>query len=168
MPTLKELSLALGLLGSDPFSTGEIDGWEGYVWRVRGAEACQTKVDGFCHILQDRWDWKRPQFYEVSFKADAHNNVIVSRITLRNEDVGDDDQVCLVVNYLGGEGKEVGVFYANWRSLPGRTYTREAQIKPGHSIGQIRTVAVGSKQCDVVSKKDAANYQRLRTLLHQR
>ena len=54
MPTLKELSLALGLLGSDPFSTGEIDGWEGYVWRGRGAAACKTTVAVFCHILQDR------------------------------------------------------------------------------------------------------------------
>lgn len=168
MPTLKELSLVLGLLGSDPFPTGDIDGWQGYVWRVREAAKCQSFDDGFCLLVQDRWDWKRPQFYDFSFKVESAANIIVSRITIRNEDLDDDDQVCLVASYMDIRGEEVGTLFLNWRALPGRAYTREARIKPLRTINQIKTIAVGSKQCDVVAKKDVANYQRLRSRLGQR
>jgi hypothetical protein len=168
MPTLKELSVAIGLLTSDHAAVPEQDGWKNYVWRVQPAHQCLAVENGYCEIVQDRWDWKRPQYYSFAFRADPDTNEIASRITLRNEDPDDDDQVCFVASFLNAAGKEIGVFYANWRAMPGRTYTREAPIWLGTKVSDIATVAVGSKQCDVKATADAQNFYRIRLEHNQR
>ena len=168
MPTLKQLSIALGLLTSDHSPVPDQDGWVNYVWRVHAAQQCLDVEDGFCEVVQDKWDWKRPQYYSFSFRSDPKTNSVTSRITLRNEDPEDDDQVCVVASFLNAAGQEVGIFYANWRALPGRSYTREAPIWLSSDVSKIATVAVGTKQCDVKAKPDAQNFYRIRLALNQR
>lgn len=168
MPTLKQLSIALGLLTSDHAAVPNEDGWENYVWRIRAAQECLVVKDGFCELVEDKWDWKRPQYYTFSFRSDPQTNSVTSRITLRNEDPEDDDQVCVVASFLDASGEEVGIFYANWRALPGRSYSREAPIWLSSDVRDIATVAVGTKQCDVKAKPDAQNFYRIRLELKQR
>jgi hypothetical protein len=167
MTTLKELSIALGLLTSDHSPTELVDGWVNYVWRVKQLEHCLAQQE-FCRIVSDRWDWKRPQFYDAEFKADLSSNTITTRISLRNEDADDGDQVCIVVSYLDATDELVAIFFANWRSLPTRSYTREVPIRPSKPIKDITSVMVGSKQCDVRAIEDTRNFQRIRHILRQR
>lgn len=168
MPTLKELSLALGLLTSDPNPTALVDGWVDYVWRVRDVQHCVLDEGGWCRIVSDRWDWKRPEFYDAVFRLDLAANTITTRVTLRNEDTGDADQVCIVVSYMDANDEMIGIFYSNWQSLPGRNYTREAPITPFRSLADVAKVAIGSKQCDVHATADARNFYRIRQQLKQR
>ncbi len=168
MPTLKQLSIAIGLLTSDHAAVPEQDGWKNYVWRVQPAQQCLTVENGYCDVVQDRWDWKRPQYYSFAFRSNPADNSVMSRITLRNEDPDDDDQVCFVASFLDAQGQEIGIFFANWRALPGRTYTREAPIWLSTDVRKIATVAVGSKQCDVKAMADAANFYRIRLAHNQR
>ncbi|MBB3392720.1 hypothetical protein FHT82_005509 [Rhizobium sp. BK275] len=168
MPTLKQLSIALGLLTSDHSPVPNEDGWQNYVWRVHAAQECLDVEDGYCVLVQDKWDWKRPQYYSFSFRLDPKTNSVTSRITLRNEDTEDDDQVCVVASFLNAAGQEVGIFFANWRALPGRSYSREAPIWLTTDVKEIATVAVGTKQCDVRATADAENFYRIRMELKQR
>ncbi|MDC9837286.1 hypothetical protein [Rhizobium binxianense] len=168
MPTLKQLSIALGLLTSDHSPVPNEDGWQNYVWRVQATQECIAIEGGYCVLVQDKWDWKRPQYYSFSFRSDPKTNSVTSRVTLRNEDTEDDDQVCVVASFLNAAGQEVGVFFANWRALPGRSYSREAPIWLTTDVSEITTVAVGTKQCDVKATADAQNFYRIRLELKQR
>ncbi|TNM65300.1 hypothetical protein [Aliirhizobium smilacinae] len=168
MPTLKELSIAIGLLTSDQNPVANADGWTDYVWRVRESDKCLSVADGFCTLVKDSWDWKRPQYYEFAFKADEASNTIMSRITLRNEDIADDDQVCVVASFLDASGIERGVLFVNWRSLHGRTYSRSAPIQLATPTRDIVTVAVGTKQCQLKALADSQNFYRKRAELKQR
>ncbi len=62
----------------------------------------------------------------------------------------------------------MGIFFVNWRALPGRSYTREAPIWLPTDVRNIVTVAVGTKQCDVKAMADAENFYRIRLELKQR
>lgn len=105
MPTLKELSIALGLLTSEHSAAVDVDGWQGYVWRVRDIEHCTSLNDEPCKLLEDRWDWKRPQTYQFSLQVDTENNTVVSRIGLMNDDSSDRDNVCIVAAFLDKRGR---------------------------------------------------------------
>ncbi|WP_165225676.1 hypothetical protein [Affinirhizobium pseudoryzae] len=168
MPSLKELTVALGLLASEDDPALNADGWQNYVWRVRPADQCLSYQGSFCKLVVDRWDWKRPQRYEFSFSADGPTNTITSRVKLENQDPADTDQVCLVASFLDKSGNEIGILFVNWRSIAGRTYTRDAPIKPLAPVSEIATVAVGTKQCEVKSVSDAENFYRIRYRLGQR
>lgn len=168
MPTLKELSIALGLLTSDHSAAVDIDGWQGYVWRIREISQCRSLDEQPCTILQDRWDWKRPQFYNFSLQLDRKNNRIVSRIGLDNRDATDNDHVCIVAAFLDSRGEKIGILFINWLSLPGKQYSRDAPIQPLRPVAEITQVVIGSKQCDKAAANDARNFQRIRQMLSQR
>jgi hypothetical protein len=168
MPTLKELSIAIGLLTSDQNPVANADGWTDYVWRIRPTEKCLAITDGFCTLVKDSWDWKRPQYYEFALRMDEANGKITSRITLQNEDPTDDDQVCIVASFLDRSGVERGVLFVNWRSIHGRSYSREAPIQLATPLKDIVTVAVGTKQCQLKALADSQNFYRKRTELKQR
>lgn len=168
MPSLKELTLALGLLTSENAPALNADGWQNYVWRVRPANQCLSYQGSFCTLVVDRWDWKRPQSYEFSFFADPQSNTVTSRVKLDNQDSTDTDQVCLVASFLDKSGTEIGILFVNWRSIGGRAYSRDAPIKPLAPVAEIVTVAVGTKQCEVKAVSDAENFYRIRYRLGQR
>jgi hypothetical protein len=168
MPTLKEVSIALGLLTSDYNPVADADGWKDYVWRVRPAGICLSIDSGFCKVVQDKWDWKRSQFYEFSYRTNEADKTVTARVTLRNDDPKDDDHVCIVASFQDETGEEIGIFYANWRSLPGRSYTRDVPLHLAGLETDIATIAIGSKQCDPKAGTDAKNFMRVRTKLGQR
>lgn len=168
MPSLKDISIALGLLTSDHPAAVDVDGWQGYVWRVLEINHCLSITKQSCKILEDRWDWKRPQFYDFSVELDPRNNQILSRIGLRNEDKSDIDNVCIVAAFLDGDGNEIGILFVNWPSRPGRPYARAMPIRPAVPVTGLNQVVVGTKQCSQQATADAKNYQRLRQKLKQR
>lgn len=168
MPTLKELSIALGLLTSDHSAAVDVDGWEGYVWRIREIDHCISISQEPCKLLTDRWDWKRPQFYDISLQTDPKNNIIVSRIGLKNDDPTDRDYVCIVAAFLDKQGEKIGITYVNWPSSPGKHYSRNVPIRPLRRVEEITQVVIGSKQCDRAAARDAENFQRVRQSLKQR
>lgn len=166
---LKELSIAIGLLTSENSPVGNADGWANYVWRVRPVEQCiTTDKRGFCHIVDDRWDWKRDQHYSFAFRTDPKANTLTGNLRLDNRDLADDDFVCIVAVFTDKNDEEVAVLYQNWHSLHGRAIERDVPIRPSLPVDSIVKVAVGSKQCDVHASPDAANFYRTRLQLNQR
>lgn len=168
MPTLKELSIALGLLTSEHSAAVEVDGWQGYVWRTREISHCTLIQDQPCKVLEDRWDWKRPQFYDFSLQIDMQRNTVVSQIGLMNDDPDDRDNVCIVAAFLDKQGEKVGIVFINWPSSPRRHYTRSVPISPFRPVSEITQVVIGSKQCDRAATRDAINFQKVRQSLKQR
>jgi hypothetical protein len=168
LTVLKSLFFLGQLLAAPSFATMEADGWKGYAWQYRPVSPCTLGNGEYCLIAKGTWDWKRPQFYEFSLRVDGRSNTIFGKITLRNHDPKDIDQVCLVAAFFDHQGSKIGILYANWRSFPTRTYTREAPIKPSLSVRSIALVAVGTKQCDPKAVADAENFYRIRTALGQR
>lgn len=168
MPTLKELSIALGLLTSEHSAAVDVDGWQGYVWRVRDIEHCTSLNDEPCKLLEDRWDWKRPQTYQFSLQVDTENNTVVSRIGLMNDDSSDRDNVCIVAAFLDKRGEKIGISFVNWPSPPGKHYSRSVPIRPFRPVSEITQAVIGSKQCDRAAVTDAKNFQRIRQFLKQR
>lgn len=168
MPTLKELSLALGLLTTEHSAAVDVDGWQGYVWRTAELRQCDSRKEQACVILRDQWDWKRQQFYEFAIQMDTAGNRVLSRIGLMNDDPSDRDYVCLVAAFLDEEAEKVGILFVNWPSSPGKHYSRMVPIRPLRPVSQITQVVIGSKQCDRSASIDARNFQRVRQLLKQR
>jgi len=166
---LKELTLALGLLTSDQSPVPNADGWQDYVWRIRDAGTClATDARGLCHLVHDRWDWKREQWYDLSFGSDPKRNLLNLRLRIDNRDPSDQDRVCVVVLFIDDKDEEVAVYYSNWLSFPRRVIDRTTPLKPARDISTIAKVAVGSKQCDGASPRDADLYMRTRYKLDQR
>jgi hypothetical protein len=166
---LKELSIAIGLLTSDNAPVANADGWANYVWRIRPVDQCIEKdARGFCHIVDDRWDWKRDQHYSFAFRIDPKANTLTGNLRLDNRDPADDDFVCMVAVFTDKNDNEVAILYQNWHSLHGRAIERDVPVRPSLPLGSITNVAVGSKQCDVHASPDAANFYRTRLQLNQR
>lgn len=168
MPSLKDFSVALGLLASDIDPGTQPDGWKDYVWRIRSTAQCRSASEGFCQLVEDKWDWKRPQQYRFWFQFEPSTATVTARITFQNDDRTDDDQVCLVASFLNDAGDQIGILYVNWLSLPQTTYTRDVPIKLSRPAKSIKTVVVGSKQCREEQPGDEANYKRIRARLGQK
>lgn len=165
---LRDLSLAIGLLTSDQSPVPDADGFRGYTWRVPAIEHCQPIVSGkSCVAVQSRWDWKRDQRYELAFRIEPKNRLVVS-LALDNRDPTDKDSVCAVALFTDADDNEIAVFYQNWYSLPGRAYRREVPLLPARDVTKIAKLAVGTRQCDPKAAADAKNFYRMRTALGQR
>lgn len=165
---LKELSVAIGLLGSDHVPVADADGWKGYVWHVRPADTCEVKDDrGFCEIVTERWDWKRLQYFSLSLRLESEANAFTARFKLDNQDALDKDNVCAVALFLDNRNRQIGIFYQNWVAVPNRIIARDVPLTPSFPASDVRTVAVGAKQCDPAAKPDVDYYMRTRRMLRR-
>ena len=160
--TLKELSLALGLLSSDNNPVPDAGGWQSFVWRVAPIKRCLS-VDhrGFCVAVRDKWDWKRDQHYEFGYRENADGSVVV-RLRLDNRDPKDNDNVCIVALFVDGSGHELSFIYQNWPSRHGRPIDREIPTLTPLRLANVKQVIVGTKQCKIKNPEDSRPFQALR------
>lgn len=169
MSFLKELSVVIGLMGSDVNPVADAGGWKNFVWRVAPYDQCIEIDDrGFCIVVESKWDWKREQYYRFGFRLNP-DGMMIARLRLENKDVQDTDNVCVVALFVDGEGKEVGFIYQNWPSLKNRTIDREIRLVPAIDVAKVRSIAVGTKQCRKRNPEDSQAFRALRQrLIHLR
>lgn len=155
------LSLALGLLGSDPsVNAGQ---WKDYVWKVAPVEACIARG---CPPVVLKWDWKRPQTVELTIAPGRRGLVVTNRLV--NNDPKDDDDVCVTLLMRDKGGRTIGVFHEN-RHSDARTDTKttsEVRLAKG-VLGSIRSVALGTKQCRKGPGQDDGVYRRMKAAIGQ-
>ncbi|SMC93392.1 hypothetical protein [Rhizobium sp. RU36D] len=160
--SLKALSLAIGLLGSDPsVNAGE---WREYVWRTQTIDTC---LKTSCPPISLKWDWKRPQTVTVSLTPTM--NGLTIRTRLSNDDPLDGDDVCVTLLLRDQAGATIAVFHENRHSDPGTDITGSTTLSLGKKvISAIRSVALGTKQCRGGPQQDDAIYRKARKMLGQR
>ena len=163
--TLKELSLALGLLSSDSNPVPDAGGWQNFVWRVTPINHCLSVDDrGFCVAIRDKWDWKRDQHYVFGYRENA-DGAVVGRLRLENRDAADNDHVCVVALFVDGEGHELSFIYQNWPSPHGRSIDREMPTLTPLQLANVKAIVVGTKQCKIKNPDDNRPFQALRQRL---
>lgn len=158
---LTTLSLAIGLLGSDPsVNAGE---WKDYVWKTQSIETC---LKASCPPLSLKWDWKRPQTVTVSLTPTM--NGLTIRTRLSNDDKMDGDDVCVTLLLRDQAGATIAVFHENRHSEPGTDNTSSTTLSLGKKVmSAIRSVALGTKQCRGGPHQDDAIYLKTKKTLGQ-
>jgi hypothetical protein len=152
---LNSISLAIGLAGSaHPVGNGSLQ-WKDYVWKTASSEACFRQSG--CLPLNQRWDWKRDQWINFTYKLNKQKGLIEIRLQLRNDDPEDDDDVCVTALFLDNKGNDVAVFHVNHHSFP-NTYVERSELiaVSANRLKAIKLIAVGTKQCRNGSHEDDA------------
>lgn len=158
---LKEFTIALGLLASDPSAIGPQLGLSGYVWHVVDLARCDRGQVSHCKLLTSKWDWKRPQSYTISLRSNPRAGELKLRLSLDNQDRSDADMVCIMLIARARSGAIAGGEFVS------------VEVPSQHSVSQSVSVAIagtgtpalleiGSKQCDDTYKQDRQSA--LRTL----
>lgn len=156
------LSLALGLLGSDPsVNAGQ---WKDYVWKTQAVGTCITKG---CAPIALKWDWKRPQRVEVTLAPSRRGLTVTNRLV--NNDPSDDDDVCVTLLMRDKAGRTVAVWHENRHSWPRTDTSTTQEIRLGKGVlTAIRSVALGTKQCRKGLGQDDGIYRRTKAALGQK
>lgn len=159
---LNALSLALGLLASDPgVSPGE---WSDYMWKTSIVHACISQQD--CRVVKTRWDWKREQYVEVAIAPKGRGIQVSNRLI--NKDTADDDHVCVTVLFRDAGSRTVAVFHENRYSRHQTDETTQSELALARAqLSKIRSLAVGTKQCRGGPYEDDAIHERARRALGQ-
>lgn len=159
---LTTLSLAIGLLGSDPsVNAGE---WKDYVWKTGPVGNC---LKASCPPISLKWDWKRPQTVTVSLTSTMNSLTIRTRMS--NDDPLDGDDVCVTLLLRDQAGTTVAVFHENRHSYPGTDTTSSATLSLSKKVmSAIRSVALGTKQCRSGPQQDEAVYRKTKKTIGQR
>jgi hypothetical protein len=164
---LNAISLAIGLAGSaHPSGSGPIQ-WKDYVWKTAPTEAC-FRPSG-CLPFDQRWDWKRDQWINFSYKLNKEKGLIEIRLQLKNNDPQDDDDVCVTALFLDKKGNDVAVFHENRHSFPGTNVVRSSKIRVfPNLLKSIKTIAIGTKQCRGGPHEDDDLFVNAKTKVGQR
>jgi hypothetical protein len=148
---LKELAIAMGLLASDPAALGPKLGAQNYVWQVTPISRCEAQANP-CLLLKGKWDWKRPQSFNVYGKALGKDRYRIS-IDLDNEDGADDDTVCVLTLLFDGRKKLVTGVFGSPFVAHGHKEQVSYDLTIPASAGRLR-LELGTKQCDETLSKD--------------
>lgn len=144
---LKQLTIALGLLASDPSALGPKLGLSGYVWNVRQLDLCSAAGGVPCLLLSSKWDWKRPQGYRVSMIQPAAPSALNLRVHLDNQDRSDRDIVCLLLIAVSKDGRPAGFRFVSY-DLKSQHSLQDEFILPLAKGREAIRLEIGSKQCD--------------------
>lgn len=150
---LKEFTIALGLLASDPAAVGPKLGLSDYVWHVVDLQHCKHVQGTECRLLTTKWDWKRPQFFTVSLRSRQQKGHIKLGLDLDNQDRTDTDIVCIMLIARNGEGTVLGGEFVTFEVPSQHSRFENVSVV----IGDNRLPAqleIGSKQCDETYKRD--------------
>jgi hypothetical protein len=150
---LKELTLALGLLASDPSAIGPKLGLTGYVWHVADLARCGSSIEAECLLLSSKWDWKRPQAYTVSWLKGQSNKAILLGLYVDNQDRSDDDRVCFMLIAIAKSGEILGAEFLSYELFSRHSVRERATLSLVNSEMAVR-LEIGSKQCDETYRKD--------------
>lgn len=159
---LTTLSLAIGLLGSDPsVNAGE---WKDYVWKTQVVGNCLTAS---CPPISLKWDWKRSQTVTVSLTSTMKGLTVRSRLS--NDDQLDGDDVCVTLLLRDQSGVTLAVFHENRHSDPGTDTTSSTTLNLSKKVmSAIGSVALGTKQCRGGPNQDDDIYRRTKKTIGQR
>lgn len=150
---LKEFTLALGLLASDPSALGPKLGLADYVWNVRQFGPCTAKRNSPCLLLSSKWDWKRPQAYSVFIVPPQSPGVLNLKVKLENQDRSDNDLVCIVLIAVSMDGKPTGGLFLSYEVLSQHGLQDDVTLPIEKGRAAVR-LEIGSKQCDETRAQD--------------
>lgn len=156
---LKQLTITLGLLASDPSALGPKLGLADYVWNVRQLAPCTTKQSDPCLLLSSKWDWKRPQAYSISVIPSQSPRALNLRVRLQNQDRSDNDLVCLVLIAVAKDGTPTSGLFLSYEVLSQHSLQDDVTLPIEKGRTAVR-LEIGSKQCDETHARDEKAAQR--------
>jgi hypothetical protein len=166
---LSALSLiASFVLSGAVASDGRAD-WQGYAWQSRPYAQCPALDEaGLCHPYHEKWDWKRDQWVDLLYRADPASGALQVRLRLTNNDIHDEDYVCVTALFLDAEGADVFAFHQNWHIGTGQVLDRSFSFSAAAStLKKAATIAIGSKQCRDGGHQDEAVFAGVKRLTGQ-
>lgn len=150
---LKQLTITLGLLASDPSALGPKLGLADYVWNVRQLAPCTTKRSSPCLLLSSKWDWKRPQAYSVFIVPSQSPRALNLKVKLENQDRSDNDLVCMVLIAVAKDGRPAGGLFLSYEVFSEHSLQDDV-ILPIEKGRKAVRLEIGSKQCDETHAQD--------------
>lgn len=150
---LKEFTIALGLLASDPAAVGPQLGLSGYVWHLVDTQHCEHVRGTDCRLLTTKWDWKRPQIFTVSLRSRQQKGHIKLGLDLDNQDRTDTDTVCIMLIARNEEGTVLGGGFVGFEVPSQHRRLEDVSVVIGDNRMPTR-LEIGSKQCDETYKRD--------------
>ena len=161
---LKELSLAIGLLSTNPSASGYAMGLRGYVWQIADMISCQVQSRTACLLISSRWDWKRPQFYSI-YRNNTIGNKINFQVELNNRDAHDTDVVCVFVILSDYQHRILSSHFSTVKILPRSRKTFDFDLYSAK--GDILRIEIGTKQCDENTAAEIATARRIEASIAQ-
>lgn len=150
---LKQLTIALGLMASDPSAIGPKLGLSDYVWNIRQLGLCGSPHVAPCMLLSSKWDWKRPQSYRIFLLPPHLPDAMRLRVDLENQDRSDNDMVCLVLMAISQDGKPEGGLFVSYEVLSQHSLQDDVTLRIAKGRSPAR-LEIGSKQCDETHRRD--------------
>lgn len=150
---LKQLTITLGLLASDPSALGPKLGLADYVWNVRQLGTCTTKQSSQCLLLSSKWDWKRPQAYSIFIVPSQSAGVLNLKVKLENQDRSDNDLVCIVLIAVSKDRGPTGGLFLSYEVLSQHSLQDDVTLPIEKGRAAVR-LEIGSKQCDETRAQD--------------
>ncbi|QRF54350.1 hypothetical protein D4A92_22800 (plasmid) [Rhizobium rosettiformans] len=157
---LKELTIALGLLASNPSAIGPQLGLSGYVWHVADLAQCSGKRVSDCKLLTSKWDWKRPQFFTISLRSSERKGKLELGLYLDNQDLTDTDMVCIMLIARTKSGAISGGEFVNLEVTNQHSRFEYVSIPVAVNLVPDK-LEIGSKQCDETYRQDRKSAQRV-------
>lgn len=166
---LSAFTIAAGLVLTGPaVADGRAD-WRDYAWQSVVYDVCPATDDGLCHPFHEKWDWKRDQWVDFLYRADAATGALDIRLRLTNNDRRDDDYVCVTALFVDDKGADLFVFHQNWhmdaRKVKDETFHFSA---PPQVMGKVAKVLIGSKQCRKGGHQDDAVFASVKSAVGQK
>lgn len=159
---LKQLTITLGLLASDPSALGAKLGLGDYMWSVRQIGQCGANRNTQCLLLSSKWDWKRPQAYSIFLMPSKSPWALNLRVNLENQDRSDNDIVCLVLIAVSEDGSRAGGVFLSYEVLSQHSLQDDVTLPIAKNLQAVR-LEIGSKQCDETHAQDEKAARRVLT-----
>lgn len=155
---LSVIALAAGISIAAPAVADGRSDWKDYAWQsVVYADCPDNDETGLCQPFHQKWDWKRNQWVDFLYKADAQTGALKVRLRLTNDDQRDDDNVCVTALFVDDKGADVFAFHQNWHVKPGQVLDKTLTFSTDPTVWRkAAKVLIGSKQCRKGADQDDA------------
>jgi hypothetical protein len=151
------VGLALGYQVAMPvaLADGRAD-WLDYAWQTIKLSTCRPSGTALvCPLYHQKWDWKRNQWVDIAISLDLARQSLNLRQTLTNNDIKDDDFVCVTALVLDATGTNVMVHHQNWHIAAKSVVTKDFAYR-ARRLQEAATIQIGSKQCRKGAGQDDA------------
>lgn len=144
---LKSLSVALGLLNNGDVSADARRDWPDYAWIQTTLDSCEIRDAEWCLSARQKWDWKRPQWFEFWQSWDSRAGILNLRLVYTNNS-DDTDYVCTTVLLTDGEGEAAQLVHTYPHVVAGSTVVEEFELPlTAATAASIDSFFVGTRQC---------------------
>ena len=167
---LSIITLAAGLSLAAPAAADGRADWKDYAWQsVPYGDCAEADENGLCHQYHQKWDWKRNQWVDFLYRADAATGALKVRLRLTNDDRKDDDNVCVTALLVDAKGADVFAFHQNWHIKPRQVLDKTLTFSADPAVWEkAAKVLIGSKQCRKGAEQDDALFAGVKNAIGQR